>query len=355
MNAAISRETIQYSANVFRHDLPAIVELLSDSIRNIQITPETLLEVRENLELDIANLSSKPETVIPELLHMAAYDEKGLGNSLLSAEGIVANISQEAIEDYVRTFFVPEGVVLAAAGANHLDLVSLARKHLGDMPATNRTLTNEPSVYSGGERRVPEEGLPFVHLALGFEGVSYNDPDFFAVSTLQTLLGGGSSFSSGGPGKGMNSRLYTRVLNGYEWVESATAINFSYTDTGMFGIQGACVPRYADEFLSVLCRELKHAGSKIGEEELGRAKNQLKSMLLINLEMIAIQCEDIGRQVQTFGHRVSPAELCARIEAVTVGDVMRATRRLLAAKPTLVSLGDIERVPRLHDVARHLR
>jgi processing peptidase subunit alpha len=42
---------------------------------------------------------------------------------------------------------------------------------------------------------------------------SWHSEDIYALCVLQMLMGGGSSFSSGGPGKGMYSRLYSRVLN----------------------------------------------------------------------------------------------------------------------------------------------
>lgn len=44
-------------------------------------------------------------------------------------------------------------------------------------------------------------------------GVSVTDPDFIAFCVLQSLLGGGGSFSAGGPGKGMFTRLYLNVLH----------------------------------------------------------------------------------------------------------------------------------------------
>lgn len=51
------------------------------------------------------------------------------------------------------------------------------------------------------------------HVVIGFEGVSLSDNDFVAFCVLQSLLGGGGSFSAGGPGKGMFSRLYVDVLH----------------------------------------------------------------------------------------------------------------------------------------------
>lgn len=57
-----------------------------------------------------------------------------------------------------------------------------------------------------------------------------------AYSLLQTIVGGGGAFSTGGPGKGMYTRLYLDVLNKHDWVESAMAFNTQYTDSGIFGL-----------------------------------------------------------------------------------------------------------------------
>ncbi|KAL4556021.1 hypothetical protein LXL04_038656 [Taraxacum kok-saghyz] len=53
----------------------------------------------------------------------------------------------------------------------------------------------------------------------------------------QMLMGGGGSFSAGGPGKGMYSRLYLRVLNEYPDIHSFLAFNSIYNNTAIFGIQ----------------------------------------------------------------------------------------------------------------------
>ena len=65
----------------------------------------------------------------------------------------------------------------------------------------------------------------------------------FTFAVLNTLLGGGGSFSAGGPGKGMYSRLYTNVLNRRHWMFSSAAFNHSYADAGLFCIHSSAHPR----------------------------------------------------------------------------------------------------------------
>jgi processing peptidase subunit alpha len=99
----------------------------------------------------------------------------------------------------------------AASGVDHEDLLSVAEPLLADLPSFNEPIPVETQ-YVGGDWRQSVDS-PKTHVAIAFEvpGGWRNEKDSYAVTVLQTLLGGGGSFSAGGPGKGMYSRLYTRV------------------------------------------------------------------------------------------------------------------------------------------------
>jgi processing peptidase subunit alpha len=184
---------------------------------------------------------------------------------------------------------------------------------------------------------------PLTHIMLAFEyqGGWRDVKGSVAMTVLQYLLGGGGSFSAGGPGKGMHSRLYSRVLNQHGWVENCTALTSIYNTTGLVGIYaaapsdrvgtppgcgeqrggggwpaGVCRPPHlrspspfpdppppADDAVSILCKELQAVATAVPAAELERAKAQAISAVLMNLESRAVVAEDIGRQVLTYGHR----------------------------------------------------
>ncbi|TGO44167.1 hypothetical protein BOTNAR_0913g00020 [Botryotinia narcissicola] len=199
---------------------------------------------------------------------------------------------------------------------------------------------NEPSRYTGGFLALPtlpppvNPALPALsHIHIAFEALPISSPDIYALATLQTLLGGGGSFSAGGPSKGMYSRLYTNVLNQHGWVESCMAFNHSYTDSGLFGISSSCSPGYVKNMLDVMCRELQSLTldsgfSALQTAEVNRAKNQLRSSLLMNLESRMVEIEDLGRQVQVHGRKVGVREMCKKIEELTVKDLRRVATQV---------------------------
>ena len=79
------------------------------------------------------------------------------------------------------------------------------------------------SDVSLGPTPMPE----LAHFVLGIESCSHQHDDFIAVCVLTMMMGGGGSFSAGGPGKGMYTRLYTNVLNRY-WTTISSLFSFIY-------------------------------------------------------------------------------------------------------------------------------
>ena len=79
--------------------------------------------------------------------------------------------------------------------------------------------------------------------------------------------------------------------------------------------------------------------------ETSRAKNQLKSSVLMNLESRQIMCEDLGRQVLTYGRRKSEEEVCERIDAVTPEELQQVSYGMVMRAPlSLVAYGDVSRL-----------
>ena len=128
--------------------------------------------------------------------------------------------------------------MLSGAGVAHDEFVDLAKARFSDLPSKPAELfTRQPSVYVGGEVREQRElQEPYVRLAVGMEIGGWHDDMLVPVCVLQSLLGGGSSFSAGGPGKGIYTRLYQELLNKHYWIEAAEAFVSIYSGTGLLGI-----------------------------------------------------------------------------------------------------------------------
>ncbi|KAG0798572.1 hypothetical protein G6F22_004091 [Rhizopus arrhizus] len=375
-----SRESIMYQSAIFSQDLSRVLSLFSDVVCHPTIDPLEVEEQRQTAMYEIEEIWSKPEMILPEILHTAAYKGNTLGNPLLCPPENLQTMTPELIHDYKNTWYRPERMVIAACGTEHEQVVDLAMRYFGDIPKSKENLDSvmthleilkkqqkpaksslistllsssgktpleiatQPAHYTGGMEFLElEYEAPLNHVYVAFEGVSIDDPDIYALTTLQILLGGGGSFSAGGPGKGMYSRLFTNVLNQHYWVESCQAFNHCYTDSGLFGIAGSCQPEYTNALVEVICRELDTVARSgrwgVTDVELNRAKNQLKSSLLMNLESRMVQLEDLGRQVQVHGKKTGIDEMLAKIDQVDMNELRRVASRVVRGAVSVTSGG----------------
>nr|CAD7439339.1 unnamed protein product [Timema bartmani] len=75
-----------------------------------------------------------------------------------------------------------------------------------------------------------------------------------------------------------------------------------------------------------------------------RAKTQLQSMLLMNLEARPVVFEDIGRQVLATGHRKRPSYFIDAISKVKKDDIVRVAKKMLRSPPSVAARGGINKL-----------
>lgn len=135
----------------------------------------------------------------------------------------------------------------------------------------------------------------------------------------------------------MYSRLYTNVLNQYYRVEYCAGFHHCYADSGLFGIAASVHPDFVGSIANVIGHQLdcltRPLRTGVTPHELVRAKNMLKSSLVMALESRGVQVEDLGRQTQIHGHKVSIKEMCEKIDAVELADIHRTASRILRPGP----------------------
>ncbi|KAI4785390.1 hypothetical protein E4T44_13141, partial [Aureobasidium sp. EXF-8845] len=135
IQCASSRESLMYQAATFNSAVPTATALLAETIRYPLITDEEVTRQLETAEYEIGEIWSKPDLILPELLHMAAYKDNTLGNPLLCPADRLGSIDKRTVDAYRRAFFRPERLVVAFAGVEHKQAVDLAEQHFGDMKA----------------------------------------------------------------------------------------------------------------------------------------------------------------------------------------------------------------------------
>jgi len=380
--ATSSREQMMYCVDVLRPNVNDAFQLLGETIKCPMIEEMEVEEMKQVIQFQTMDVM--PQILMGEGLQLAGYGSldggktlQQLGRPHFCTAEFLPQLTSHSVHAFREQHLLhnPRGLVVSGSGIEHEKLVELAEANFGHMKAAgddddnNNTNDNRssnkltvPSVYTGGEYRLQTPPNPnpakeeFTHVAIAFEVGGWHSPDLVPACVLQTLLGGGSSFSAGGPGKGMYSRLYREVLNQYRWAESAEAFSSFHSESGLWGISGSCPPRVARELTrAIVDHVLKLESDLVTDEELDRARNMLKCSVLTQLESRLVLFEDIGRQILTYGKREDAQTMCAKIDAVTKEDIRDVVRKAVQKPPTVSTVGiDIRNVPMVEEVREWL-
>ena len=223
-------------------------------------------------------------------------------------------------------------MILSAAGkVDHEAVLRLAERQFDALPPS-RPAVADLARYQGGDYREKRE-LEQVHLVLGFDGIAYDDPDFYAASVLSTLLGGG-----------MSSRLFQEVREKRGLAYSIYSFTSSFTDGGLFAIYAGTGEEEAAEVVPVVCDEVMKVTRQVSAEEVRRASAQHKASILMGMESTSSRCEQVARQLFAYGRLVSAEEMVAKVDAVDAEAVVKVARRLFTGHPTFAAIGPLDQV-----------
>ncbi|XP_045104172.1 mitochondrial-processing peptidase subunit alpha-like [Portunus trituberculatus] len=368
-----SRDTLIYATSVEARGMAEAVRILSEVILRPQLQQEEIIDAQMSVTFDLEDLQLRPEkdVLLTEMIHAAGFRDNTLGLPKICPPENITKIDRSTLFTYLKHHHTPKRMVVAGVGVEHEALVEFAQKYFVEMPPiweTDPTLSNTHKLsidhsvaqYTGGlikeeadlsDVSIGPNPLPeLAHIVIGLESVGHQHKDFVTHCVLNMMMGGGGSFSAGGPGKGMYTRLYTNVLNRYHWIHNATAYNHAYEDAGLFCIHASAHPSHLADLTQIITRELSAMNGRMSKEELERAKVQLQSMLLMNLESRPVVFEDIARQVLATGKRLQPQHFMDLIRRVTDDDVMKIAGKMLRSRPSVAALGTLKRLPRLADI-----
>ena len=342
INAYTAREQTAYYVKLLKEDLALGADIIGDILTHSSFAPEELERERGVILQEIGQANDTPDDIVFDHFQETAYPDQPMGRPTLGREAGIGTMGRDVLTGYMRRHYTTTNTVVAAAGAlTHERVLELTRQHFADLPQ-GEAPGAVPGEYGGGEFR-EERDLDQVHIVLGFPAMAYADPDFYASMLLSTLLGGG-----------MSSRLFQEIRERRGLVYSIYSFNAPAMDGGLFAIYAGTGEDEAKELMPVTLEELRRVQLDVNEDELRRARAQVKAGLLMSLESTGSRCEQLARQLQVFGRIVPVAETVAKIEAVTLSDVRRAAARIFRARPTLAAMGPAAHVPQLATIAERL-
>ncbi|MBT3398389.1 MAG: insulinase family protein [Rhodospirillaceae bacterium] len=342
INAYTAREVTAYYAKVLKNDAALAIDVIADFLQNSLIDEHELTRERSVVLQEIGQARDTPDDVVFDNFQAVAFPEQPLGRPVLGRPDVVGQMSRDAIVGFHDQHYHGGSIVLAAAGSiTHDALVALAEQHLADIPP-GTPLGLPTATYAGGEIR-EERDLEQVHFVIGFRGAPVGTDEYYALSVLSNLFGGG-----------MSSRLFQEIRERRGLVYSIDTFLSAFSDEGVFGVYAGTGPDLIEEFVPALCDEISRLSSTLSEDEIARARTQLKANLLMGMESTGARAERAGQQMLLYDRVVSVGELVEKIENVTPETLAISARQLLQSTPCLATIGPATNMESFDAIRRRL-
>ena len=343
LNAATATEHTAYQARVLPEDVGLALDILADILTESVFDPEDLEREKDVILQEIGAVEDTPDDLVFELFDAAAFPDQPIGRAILGRPDSVKKLSARDIRAYLARFYGANSLIVSAAGAiDHAEIANAAQKLFAGLPQVPSP-AHHPARYAGGESKL-KKSVEQANIVIGFESVGHLDPDNYAAHVYCSAVGGG-----------MASRLFQEVREKRGLAYSIYTFNWTFADTGLFGLHAAASPRDVGELMKVALDCLSSSLDDLTEAEVRRAKAQMKVSLLTALESSPARAEQIARQTEIFGRVFAREEIVERIDALTVAQVRAAGRKLLASAPTLAAVGPASKALTADRVAERLR
>ena len=316
-NAYTAREFTSFYAKMLKGDTELAIDILADLVKNATFPESELLKEREVVVQEIKQTIDMPDDIIFDYLQEQAFPNQALGRTILGPAEKVRSFAKEKLKAYLKSNYAGENMVVCAVGnIRHNDFVRMVEQRLGSIQAQSH-FTPDKQVYKGGffaEKREIEQA----HVVLAFEGIKYECENYYPCMVFSTIFGGG-----------MSSRLFKEIREKRGLVYTVYSFSNSHTQSGLFGIYAGTTNKELKELMPVICEEInKICREKVSEQELNRAKTQLKASMLMALESSSSTAEVLARQMLLFNRIIPIEEMVERIEKVSVDDVQNIARKI---------------------------
>lgn len=327
LNASTDRELTAFYASLLAPDLPLGVSLIADLVRRPHFEPKHLELEKQVVLQELWEARDIGGDFVFDQLQDAAFPDQAMGRPVLGAEASVGDVTVDDLHGWLAEHYAPNRLVLVAAGKlAHDRLVDLAEAAFGDMkPRPGGAI--EPGCFGGGRRAARRKGAQ-AHLAIAMPAPAWHDADAYAAQLFADVAGTGAS-----------SRLFQelREQQGLAYTVSGAAQSFS--DCGLFWVYLACASGQLNWAHDETERVLAETAAGITPAELARARALAKAGMMMSLESCWGQASYVATRLLREGRLVEPAEIVARLDAVTLDEVRAAGARILAGPRAVASVG----------------
>lgn len=331
LSCSADREVLIYSADATRNHVDLVMQLLASAATRQVFKPWEIQDIKPRLQVDIHTTAA--EVSLMEDLHLAAFRQSDLGQSVVAAPHLAASLGADQLASHLSRTLLAGRTAVCGTGVDHDSLVQYAQSLQlpeGDGPAAS-------AKYGGGEVRV-ELGGGLALVAVAAEGAGSGAASAAQQAVLQAVLGAGAVVKYGA-GRGLLGAAAAQAGG------AAAAVNATYSDAGLVGYTVVAEAGQAGQVVEAVNKAFKSAS--LTAEDVNRGKALAKAAILLADDNSGSCVESLGVQAASLGKVAAVADAIAAIDAVKLADVKTLHKKLVGGKLSMAARGNLRTVPYL--------
>ena len=338
LSASAGQDYATISLSVLKKDVDLGFDLLSDMVMNPAFNDDEINRKKKITKNWLVQQNEEPGAVASIAFSKAVFGKHPYARQVQGTVDSLDLISRQDIVDFHNTFFSPNNTIMSVVGDISRDeLRSLLEKHLGKWQQKTVTAIDLPAVRASDNPTVIKINRDLVqaNIIFGHVGISRDNPDYYAVSVMNYILGGG----------GFVSRLMDNIRDNkglaYDVHSYFSASKFS----GSFRAGLQTKNESANTAIDEVLREMERMRTgPVSNKELQDAKSYLTGSFPLRIDSnskiagfaLAVEFNDLGLDYVD--------KYPSLINAVTKEDILRVANKYLDTKNyVLVVVGNIEK------------
>lgn len=313
-NAFTGKESTCFHARILRKHFSLLADILADIFLNPLFDPQDLEREREVILQEISMVEDTPDENVHVLFNRNFWQNHPIGMPILGTQKSVCTITREHLFAYKDTHYVPERILIIAAGdVDHDQLVSTFSPLFDNLDSRCSPHHREPPRCHTGIS-IHDKPLEQVHICIGGPAPSLRSEERFACGIFNTILGGN-----------MSSRLFQEIREKRGLAYSVFSFISPYLDTGMLGIYAATDKDRINHVLDTIRLEIKKMLKEgIKKEDLDFAKEHLIGGIYLAADNTDNRMMRIAKNEMVYGRYISYEEVVENLNRATVDQVVEA-------------------------------
>lgn len=329
------------NVNLLAKDIDQGLALYFDMLRNPGFQEDRIKLAKSQLLQNMERRNDSTTTIENREWARLVYGADFF-NAKEPTKASIESITREDMIAFQQRYFQPGGFIFAISGDfNTKEMLAKLEAAMKGWPVNKQAVPDVPK-----QTHVPVAGVYTVHKAdvnqgrvsIGHAGAMRDDPDFFAISIMNDILGGG----------GFTSRITSRVRSDEGLAYSAgSSFGFGVYNPGIFRAGFQSKNPTTTQAIDIILEEINRVRTtKVTAEELETSKNSF-------IEVFPRNFATAGQVATLFAGdeytKRRPADYWAtyrdRIKAVTADDVQRVAQKYLQPdKLVILVVGNIDEI-----------